>query len=50
MCAIMSSERFSRFVEILYLFSRQRRRRCGDADYSYLIDHIVILGWQGMDA
>jgi voltage-gated potassium channel len=31
-----------------FLSNRWRRRMCGEADYSYLNDHIVILGWQGL--
>ena len=31
-----------------FLSTVWRRRMCGEADYSYLENHIVILGWQGL--
>jgi len=33
---------------IQFIADRWRKRMRGEADYSYLEDHIVILGWQGL--
>jgi voltage-gated potassium channel len=43
---ILFTTSITKFVH--YLSNRWRRRMCGEADYSYLKDHIVILGWQGL--
>lgn len=42
---ILFTTSITKFVH--YLSTQWRRRMCGEADYSYLRDHIVILGWQG---
>jgi voltage-gated potassium channel len=38
-----SITKFVHFLSTLW-----RRRMCGEADFSYLKDHVVILGWQGL--
>lgn len=43
---ILFTTSITKFVH--FLSNRWRRRMCGEADYSYLKDHIVILGWQGL--
>jgi len=43
---ILFTTSITKFVH--YLSSLWRRRMCGEADYSYLEGHIVILGWQGL--
>ena len=43
---ILFTTSITKFVH--YLSIQWRRRMCGEADYSYLGGHIVILGWQGM--
>ena len=43
---ILFTTSITKFVH--YLSTQWRRRMCGDADYSYLSGHIVILGWQGL--
>jgi voltage-gated potassium channel len=43
---ILFTTSITKFVH--YLSTQWRRRMCGEADYSYLHDHIVILGWQGL--
>jgi voltage-gated potassium channel len=43
---ILFTTSITKFVH--FLSNRWRRRMCGEADYSYLTDHIVILGWQGL--
>ena len=43
---ILFTTSITKFVH--YLSNVWRRRMCGEADYSYLEGHIVILGWQGL--
>lgn len=43
---ILFTTSITKFVH--YLSNLWRRRMCGEADYSYLEGHIVILGWQGL--
>jgi voltage-gated potassium channel len=43
---ILFTTSITKFVH--YLSNVWRRRMCGEADYSYLQGHIVILGWQGL--
>ena len=43
---ILFTTSITKFVH--YLSNRWRRRMCGEAGYSYLKGHIVILGWQGL--
>ena len=43
---ILFTTSITKFVH--YLSNIWRRRMCGEADYSYLEGHIVILGWQGL--
>lgn len=42
---ILFTTSITKFVH--FLSNRWRRRMRGEADYFYLTDHIVILGWQG---
>jgi voltage-gated potassium channel len=43
---VLFTTSITKFVH--YLSTQWRRRMCGEADYSYLEGHIVILGWQGL--
>ena len=43
---ILFTTSITKFVH--FLSNLWRRRMCGEADYSYLKDHVVILGWQGL--
>ncbi len=43
---ILFTTSITKFVHFLSI--RWRRRMRGEADYSYLTDHVVILGWQGL--
>lgn len=43
---ILFTTSITKFVH--YLSTQWRRRMCGEADYSYLGGHVVILGWQGL--
>ncbi len=43
---ILFTTSITKFVH--FLSTRWRRRMRGEADYSYLINHVVILGWQGL--
>ena len=43
---ILFTTSITKFVH--FLSTRWRRRMRGEADYSYLTDHVVILGWQGL--
>lgn len=43
---VLFTTSITKFVH--YLSTQWRRRMCGEADYSYLSGHIVILGWQGL--
>ncbi len=43
---ILFTTSITKFVH--YLSIVWRRRMCGEADYSYLEGHIIILGWQGL--
>ena len=43
---ILFTTSITKFVH--YLSNVWRRRMCGEADYSFLLGHIVILGWQGL--
>lgn len=43
---ILFTTSITKFVH--YLSNLWRRRMCGEADYSYLEGHVVILGWQGL--
>ena len=43
---ILFTSSITQFVH--FLSTRWRRRMRGEADYSYLNNHVVILGWQGL--
>ncbi|MEO7254459.1 MAG: ion channel [Casimicrobium sp.] len=43
---ILFTTSITKFVH--FLSTRWRRRMRGEADYSYLTNHVVILGWQGL--
>ena len=43
---VLLTTSIAKFVH--YLLNFWKRRMCGEADYFYLENHIVILGWQGL--